>query len=143
MLNSLTQRYLPNMLAHPVSVQIALLAFGAFLLSMLSYSVMTLPVIVQIVVLVSVLVVLFFFTRPKNSLLVFFGLRAIFDLLWWVPGKVAGLNMLEMFTGAVTALSAVLFILEFKRIDRNPCLPAFIPFMVTLAIAGARNLELR
>lgn len=143
MLTALTQRLAPDLLAHPASMQVAILGFGAVLLSMLGFSVMTLPVLVQLVVLVSVMVVLFFFTRPENSLLVFFALRAIFDLLWWVPGKVAGLNMLEMFTGAVTALSAVLFILEFRRIDRNPCLPAFIPFMVTLAIAGVRNLELR
>lgn len=139
MISALTER----IAQHPARLQVANLVFGAALLSVLGMSVMTLPVLVQIVVLLSTLVVLFFFTRPENSMLVFFALRALFDLLWWVPGTVAGLNMLELFTGAVTGLAGVLFVLEFRRVDRHPCLPAFIPFVVVLLIAMARNLDLR
>ena len=66
-----------------------------------SASIFYLPALPQIIVLLAVLVTLYFFTQPEVSLLVFFALRMIFDLLWWIPGEVFGLNMLELFSGAV------------------------------------------
>ena len=123
--------------------QIAGILFGGLLLALLAVSIMTQPVLLQCVVLLSVLVVVFFFTRPAVALLTFFAARAIFDLLWWVPGEVMGLNVLELFTGAVTGLGVVLFILEFKRMENHPALPAFLAFCFMMGVASLRNLELR
>ena len=116
---------------------------AAALMSSLGWAVLSFPIMTQIVVLVSILMLMMFFTRPEFSLLVFFALRAVFDLLWWIPGTIVSLNMMELFTGAVTGMAAILFILEFKKVDWHPCLKPFVPFVGVLFVAMLRNLELR
>ena len=124
---------------NPVFISVA----AATLFAAFSASIFYLPALPQVIVLLSVLVTLYFFTQPEVSLLVFFALRMIFDLLWWIPGEVFGLNMLELFSGAVAGLAAVLFVLEFRRFDDHPGVALFVPYLAVMAIAAGRNLEVR
>ncbi|MFH1466082.1 MAG: O-antigen ligase family protein [Pseudomonadota bacterium] len=119
------------------------LGFAALLFTILLISVMTLPWLPQLVVLLSVLTALFFFTRPEIALLTFFGLRVIFDLLWWVPVEIMSLNVMELFSGAVAGLAAVLFYLELRRFNEHPAIITFIPYVVVILIASLRNLDVR
>ena len=117
--------------------------FAAVLFVVLLYSSLTLPWLPQFVVALSVLVGLFFFTKPEIALLTFFGLRVVIDLLWWVPVQVMSLNMMELFSGAVAGLAVVLFYLELKRFSRHPAIVPFIPYVVVILIAAFRNLDVR
>jgi len=119
------------------------LLLGGVLLAMLGWSVLNLGVLVQLVVMLSAVMAITFFTRPEYALLIFFAMRAIFDLLWWIPGTILSLNMMELFTGAVTGLAAVMFVLDLKRLDWHPCLPAFIPYVTVILIGGVRDLAFR
>jgi len=119
------------------------LGFALVLFAVLLVSTMTLPPLPQVVVLVSLVVALFFFTKPEIALLTFFGLRLIIDLLWWVPVYVMSLNMMELFSGAVAGLAAILFYLELKRFNRHPAIVPFVPYLIVIGIAGFRNLDLR
>jgi hypothetical protein len=133
----------PDLMARSDLQQLAALGVMAVLLSTLGWAVVTLHPLVQITVVISMLMVLTFFTRPEISLLIFFALRAVFDLLWWIPGQILTLNMMELFTGAVTGLALVLFIMDLKRLDWHPVLKGFVPYVIVLLIALARNLEFR
>ncbi len=123
--------------------QIIALAAGAVLMGVLFGSVLYLPWLPQLVVLVSMLVGLAFFTRPELSLLTFFGLRAVFDLLWWVPVNFIGLNVMELFSGACAGLALVLCYLELKRFNDHPAVAAFVPYLAVIIIGAFRNLDLR
>ena len=109
----------------------------------LSASVMTLPPAAQIAMVLGFVGVLAFFMRPAELLLAFFLGRVVLDLLWWIPGRVGSLNLMELFTGGVSSLAGLLVVLEIKKHVRHPCLPAIIPLVVVLGFGGLRNLELR
>jgi len=119
------------------------LGFAGVLFLVLLFSTLTLPWLPQFVVLLSVLVGLFFFTKPEVALLTFFGLRVIIDLLWWVPVQVMSLNMMELFSGAVAGLALVLFYLEFRRFTNHPAIITFIPYVIFIMIAAGRNYDVR
>ncbi len=119
------------------------LAAAAVMMGVLFGSVIYLPWLPQLVMLISVLVGFAFFTRPEISLLTFFGLRAIFDLLWWVPVNFMGLNVMELFSGACAGLALILFYLELKRFNDHPAVTAFVPYVAVITIASFRNLDLR
>ena len=125
------------------SGQWLLLALGTLLLSLMSAAVLYLPPAAQLALLLGVSGVVFFFSRPALALGGFFLFRIVLDLMWWLPGSVASLNPMEAYTGAVTGLCAVLFLLELRRVDHHPCLTAFLPYVAVLAFGGLRNLELR
>ena len=118
---------------------------GTFVLVLLGLAVGILkaPPLLLGVGLAGIAVVAFFFTRPGPALLFLFAFRLELDLLWWLPGKVLSMNLMELYTGGVTGLAAVLFVLELRRMDRHPCMPAFIPYLLVLIIGGLRNLEVR
>lgn len=109
----------------------------------LSVSVMTLPPAAQLAMVLGAVGVVAFFLRPADMLLAFFLGRIVLDLLWWIPGRVGSLNLMELFTGGVSALAGLLVALELRKHARHPCLPAIIPLVVVLAFGGLRNLELR
>jgi hypothetical protein len=143
LIQKLLQKIDPDLHARSDLQQLAALGVMAVLLSTLGWAVIALHPMVQITVVISMLMVLTFFTRPEISLLVFFALRAVFDLLWWIPGQILTLNMMELFTGAVTGMALVLFIMDLKRLDWHPVLKGFVPYVIVLLIALMRNLELR
>jgi len=121
-----------------LSLAFAVLFFGALLAATL-----TLPWLPVLVLALSVVVGLFYFTRPEYALLAFFTLRTVFDLLWWAPVSVMSLNVMELFSGTVAALALVLFYLEAKRFNDHPLIAPFIPYVVVILIAGLRHLDLR
>jgi hypothetical protein len=112
------------------------------LLAGLGYTIMNLSWMIPIGMLGGIFGTLFFFIQPGISLLLFFALRIVLDLLWWVPGSFGGLNLLAAFTGGATALCGALFALEFRRIERVPTLNAFLLFLAVLGISAVRNLNL-
>ena len=119
------------------------LGLGTLMFVVLSVSVLTLPPVAQIAMVVGAVGVLAFFLRPADLLLAFFLGRIVLDLLWWIPGRIGSLNLMELFTGGVSGLAGVLIALDIRRHERHPCLPAIIPYVVVLAFGGLRNLELR
>ena len=117
------------------------LVLGAGLLLVLSYTILELSLIVPLGVLAGLFGTLFFFVQPGLSLLLFFALRILLDLMWWIPGKIGGLNLLQLFTAGATVLCGALFALEFRRSERHPTLNAFILFCAVLGISAVRNLD--
>ena len=94
------------------------------------------------ILLVAGIVALLSFSFPFAMLLVFFGARNVIDQLWWVDVTVLGLNPLQIFSGTVSALAAVLFLMELKRIERTPPFAAFIGFAVLVIVGFFRSADL-
>ncbi|MEL6341921.1 MAG: O-antigen ligase family protein [Myxococcota bacterium] len=129
-------------LAHLRQMQVWVpLLIGAGLLVGLSYTALNLSWLVPMGMLAGVFGTLFFFSRPELVLLMFFVARIWLDMLWWIPGRIAGLNLLAAFTGGATLLSGLLFALEFRRIERHPNLNAFLVFAGVLFLSAIRNLN--
>ncbi len=116
---------------------------GAVFVLVLAVAVVRAPVAAQLAVVLAATGTAVFFARPVWALLAVFLGRVVVDLLWWIPFNVGGLNLLEVYGGGVTLLAGVLFLLEIRRVDRHPALPAFLPYVAVLAIGGLRNLEVR
>lgn len=90
------------------------------------------------VAMVSLMVGLFYFSRPAISLLFILGARLVLDLLWMVPGSF-GLNMIQLFSGGVFALTAVLFFMNIRESEDNPLFGLFLIFLVLTGVAAARG----
>ena len=90
------------------------------------------------VVVASILLVVYFFTRPLIALFAVFCLRAILDLLWWIPGTIMGLNMMQLFSAAVFVLVTTQLFLDLKRLQEHPCFKLLLGFVVLMVIAIAR-----
>lgn len=125
-----------------VGINWLLPVLALLLLTGLSYTILNLSWMIPFGMLGGVFGALFFFIQPGLSLLLFFMVRIVLDLLWWVPGSFAGLNLLAAFTGGATALCGTIFALEFRRIERLPNLNAFLVFLAVLGISAVRNLNL-
>ena len=107
---------------------------GGLLAAVLSYAILTLPWLVPVGMLVGIFGTLFFFGRPTIALTILFTARILLDLMWWVPGSIMGLGLLALFSGGVSALAAILFLVEFRRLERTPSLGAFLIFSLILGI---------
>lgn len=116
---------------------------GFFLLVTLIPISWFLPPVLIVAALLSLVVTVFFFTRPEVSLLLFFALRATLDILWWLPASVGSLNVSELFSGAVASLAMVAFFFNIRRMDWNPNYPLFLLYILTMAIASLRGLDIR
>jgi hypothetical protein len=101
-------------------------------------SIMFLEPIQVAVAMVSLMVGLFYFSRPAVSLLFIMGARLVLDLLWMVPGAF-GLNMIQLFSGGVFALTATLFFMNIKESEDNPLFGMFVVFVVLTVVAAARG----
>jgi len=86
----------------------------------------------------SVLLVVYFFTRPLFALFAVFLLRALLDLLWWIPGTIMGLNMMQLFSASVFVLVTTQLFLDLKRVQDHPCFKLLLAFVVLMVIAIAR-----
>ncbi len=113
------------------------------LLAALTWAVLALPVAAQLGIVIGIAGSLFTLARPGLMVATFFMIRILMDLMWWIPGSIAGLNLMELYTGSATVLSAGLVLLHFKRVERHPALIPFIIYSMVLVIGGARNIELR
>ena len=86
----------------------------------------------------AILTSLYFFTRPYLALFSIFVVRALLDLLWWIPGTILGLNMLQLFSAAVFVLVSTQWFLDLKRMQNHPCFELFLGFMLLIVIAVLR-----
>lgn len=116
---------------------------GVALLVVLTGVVMTLPAAAQIAALLGIAAVVAFLAQPGPMLVAFLLGRLVVDLLWWVPGSVATMNVMELYAGAVTALTMLLMVVDLRRVDGHPGLPPFLVYLVVLVVGGLRQLETR
>ncbi len=123
------------------------LGAGLVLLVLLAGIMFVAPPLQVAVAVASILVVTYFFTRPLIALVAVFGLRAVLDLLWWIPGTLLGLNMLQLFSAAVFLLVSTQLFLELKRVQDHPCFKLLLVYLLLIIIATlrcddiARNLD--
>jgi hypothetical protein len=113
---------------------------ASFILLVLLAGVMFVVPPLQVAVSVaSILTVLYFFTRPMFALFSIFCVRAVLDLLWWIPGTIAGLNMLQLFSAAVFVLVSTQLFLDLKRMQEHPMFQLFLGYLVLMVIATLRS----
>ena len=131
------------LLSLPKRPDILAIQLGAgFLLLVLLAGVMFIAPPMQVAVAVaSILVVIYFFIRPLVALFAVFGLRALLDLLWWIPGTLLGLNMLQLFSAAIFLLVSTQMLLELKRVQRHPCFKIMLVYFLLMMIATVRSAE--
>lgn len=115
------------------------LGAGFFLLVLLAGVMFVAPPMQVAVAVASILVVIYFFIRPLVALFAVFGLRAVLDLLWWIPGTLLGLNMLQLFSAAIFLLVATQMLLELKRVQRHPCFKIMLVYFLLMTIATLRS----
>jgi len=132
------------LLSLPKRPDILAVQMGAsFILLVLLAGVMFLVPPMHVAVTVAlILTVLYFFTRPMFALFSVFCARAILDLLWWIPGTIAGLNMLQLFSAAVFVLVATQLFLDLKRAQRHPCFQLALVYMLLIAMGALRSKNL-
>ena len=112
---------------------------ASFILLVLLAGVMFLVSPLQVAVSVAaILTVIYFFTRPTIALFSIFCIRGLLDLLWWIPGTIMGLNMLQLFSASVFVLVATQLFLDLKRMQTHPCFELFLGFLLLIVIAVVR-----
>ncbi|MEC8424233.1 MAG: O-antigen ligase family protein, partial [Myxococcota bacterium] len=118
-------------------------AAAGLLLAVLTGAVLTMPTLIQLAVVGAVFAVALTFARPAMMITVYFLVRILMDLLWWIPGSVGSLNIMEMYTGGATVLAGALMVLHIRRSERHPALLPFLLYALVLTVGGLRNLEVR
>ncbi len=119
------------------------LGVGLLMLLVLTGAVLKLPVVAQFALVAGLSATLASIVRPALMITAWFLLRILMDLLWWVPGSVFSLNLMELYTGGITVLALGLIALRARQLQDHPCLPPFIAYCLVLVIGGVRNLEVR
>ncbi len=129
------------LLSLPKRPDILAIQLGAsFILMVLLAGIMFVVPPLQVAVAVaSILIVIYFFTRPLFALFAIFIGRGVLDLLWWIPGTIAGLNMLQLFSAAVFVLVATQLFLDLKRMQTHPLFRVFLIYLVLMVIATLRS----
>ena len=113
---------------------------ASFILLVLLAGVMFLVSPLQVAVSVAaILTVIYFFTRPTIALFSIFCIRGLLDLLWWIPGTIAGLNMLQLFSAAAFCLVATQLFLDLKRMQEHPLFQMFLAYLVFIIIGTLRS----
>ena len=118
-------------------------AAAGVLLAVLTGAVLRLPVFIQLGIVGALFAVAMTFARPALMITVYFLVRILMDLLWWIPGSLGSLNLMEMYTGGATVLAGALMLLHIRRSERHPALAPFLLYALVLTIGGLRNLEVR
>jgi O-antigen ligase len=114
------------------------LGAGLILLVLLAGVMFIAPPLQVAVAVASILVIVYFFTRPLIALFAVFVLRAVLDLLWWIPGTLLGLNMLQLFSASVFVLVSTQLFLELKRVQNHPCFKLMLVYLLLMGIATVR-----
>jgi hypothetical protein len=141
-INTIRQRLIEGLLLSlPKRPDILAIQLGAsFILLVLLAGVMFLVPPLHVAVTVTlILTVVYFFTRPMLALFSIFCARAILDLLWWIPGTIAGLNMLQLFSAAVFVLVATQLFLDLKRAQQHPCFNLLLVYLALIGLAALRS----
>ena len=104
-----------------VTERIALALLSAALVVGSTWAVFTLPLHLDLVAAAGVLLAAVFFVLPRPSVLLLVALQVSVGMLWWVPGTVGGLGLLELFGGASSVLVALLALGAMRRIEHPLC----------------------
>lgn len=115
------------------------MAASFILMALLAGIMFVVPPLQVAVSVASILIVLYFFTRPLFALVAIFIGRGVLDLLWWIPGTIAGLNMLQLFSAAVFVLVSTQLFLDLKRMQDHPLFKIFLGYLVLMVIATIRS----
>lgn len=129
------------LLSLPKRPDILAIQIGAsFILMVLLAGIMFVVPPLQVAVSVaSILIVIYFFTRPLIALFAIFIGRGVLDLLWWIPGTIAGLNMLQLFSASVFILVSTQLFLDLKRMQNHRLFRVFLIYLVLMVIATLRS----
>lgn len=119
------------------------LAVAAVLLLVLTVMVVTLSPIYVFGFLGVVVGSLVFIARPDIGLLGYFTFRMVADLLWWLPINVGGLSILQVLSGGATALAAIVFFVELRKVERHPAFAPLMVYLAVMALAAIRSGDLR
>ena len=119
------------------------LLVGGVLLVVLTLMVAAMPPLHVIVAVLAIMGTAWFFARPELGIPAYFAFRLLADLLWWIPVTVGGLSVLEVLSGGFTALAAVLFFLELRRVERHPVLMPLMVYLLAMALSAVRSFNLR
>jgi O-antigen ligase len=119
------------------------LVLGACLVVLLAPAVLWLPLVYQIAVPIAVVVGIAFVSRPKAALFGIFACRVLVDLLWWAEASVGGLNIMQLYSGMVAAVALLLVVQRLDDVQRHPWFPAFVPFVLVIALGAVRSGDLR
>lgn len=85
---------------------------------------------------------LFFLVRPTQTLLAAIVFRVFLDILWWVPFTVGGLNLSQIFSGAVFAMLVIIVLLRAPKLKEHPAAKWAFAMIGLLTLATARAIEL-
>lgn len=85
---------------------------------------------------------IFFLVRPAETLLVAIVFRVFLDLLWWVPFTVGGLNLSQIYSGAVFLMLGAIVLLRIRSLKRHSAAPWAFAMLGLLAVATVRAIEL-
>lgn len=69
--------------------------------------------------------------------------RLIVDLLWWVEWSMAGVNFMEVYTGAVAVLVFFLVLTHLEQLQSHPLFTPIMLFMAVLALGAIQSTDLR
>lgn len=84
---------------------------------------------------------LFFLTHPRETLLAAIVFRVFLDILWWVPFQVGGLNLSQIFSGAVFAMLSSVVLMRLRELRRHPAALWAMATLGLLILAAARAIE--
>lgn len=85
---------------------------------------------------------LFFLVKPVETLLAAIVFRVFLDILWWVPFEVGGMNLSQIFSGAVFAMLTVIVFLRAKALREHPSTGWALAMIGLLTLATFRAIEL-
>jgi hypothetical protein len=114
-------------------------ALAVGLWATLTAAVLALPISASIAIPIGIAIVFAFLAQPTEGLLLILVARVLVDLLWWIPAEIAGLNLMELYSGGVAALAMILVGTELRRTLPHPFVPWMIPFLCVLSIAAVRS----
>jgi hypothetical protein len=115
---------------------------AALLLPVLLFAVLFLPLAAQIVIPLVLLVGLTWIASPETTLIVVVGARMSVDLLYNVPG-IAGLNLMETYSGSTAVFIAMLCIMHGRHLTRHPYFLPFLIFMPLSMFSALREGDVR
>lgn len=116
---------------------------GGALLVLCTPMVLYLPPLFVVGALAAIAGTVFFFARPALTLLGYFGFRILADMLWWLPISVGGLSVLEVLSGGITGLAAILFYLELSKVERHPAFGPLAVYLAAMVLSAGRSLDIR
>ncbi len=117
-------------------------ALGMVVAGLLAAGIVAVSPLVALGAAVALVGVIFFLTHPTETLLAAIVFRVFLDILWWVPFEVGGLNLSQIFSGAVFAMLVAIVLLRIRALRHHPAAPWALAMLALLTLATARAIEL-